>query len=354
MPRYQPSGQPAGTFISVIIVVRNEAEHITALLEDLNYQNYPADQFEVIITDDGSTDGTDELVQQYQQRARFSLRLFTLSTEVHLRSPKKQAIAAAIAQAKGELIVHTDGDCRVGKQWLSVIEDCYRNRQACLISGAVTFTEEASLLEKMQTVEFSSLMGSGACSLAWGFPTMCNGANLAYPKAVFEEVDGFAGIDHLASGDDELLMHKIARRYPGRLVFLKHPDTIVRTRAQPTLHQFFQQRKRWASKWNAYQDRKISLLAIFVFISNAALIAAAVLTVLGKYPIWAFILQAWVKFLAEFLPLACFVSYLQKPPQAFMRILLIPLVQVIYPFYVAFFGLAAQRKGYYWKGRKMQ
>jgi cellulose synthase/poly-beta-1,6-N-acetylglucosamine synthase-like glycosyltransferase len=353
MKPFQPDSSGGSTRISVVIVVRNEADNIVRLLEDLDRQSYPAPLFEVIIADDGSTDETFGLVEQYRNRARYALNIFSLPADSTTLSPKKKGITEAIARARGELIVHTDGDCRVSASWLKLLENAYRSQQACLISGAVTFTEESTLLEKMQTIEFASLSGSGACALSWGFPTMCNGANLAYPKAVFEAVGGFSGIDHLASGDDELLMHKIARRYPGRLFFLKHPDSVVHTRAQATLGALYQQRKRWASKWDAYQDPKISMLAVFVFLSNAGLLLAAALTVLGWYPFSAFILQALVKLLVEFLPLSCFIAYLQTPALAFRRILLIPLVQVVYPFYVSFFGLAAQRKGFEWKGRKL-
>lgn len=45
---------------------------------------------------------------------------------------------------------------------------------------------------------------------------MCNGANLAYERKAFNEVNGFAGVDHIASGDDMLLMHKIGKQYPER------------------------------------------------------------------------------------------------------------------------------------------
>jgi len=353
MKPFQPDTSHGSTRISVLVVVRNEAANMVRLLEDLNRQSYPPALFEVIIADDGSTDDTFRLVEQYRSRARFTLNVFSLPPDPTVLSPKKKGITEAIGRAKGELIVHTDGDCRVEESWLQLLENAYRSQQAFLISGAVTFTEERSLLEKMQTVEFASLSGSGACAMAWGFPTMCNGANLAYPKAVFEAVEGFSGIDHLASGDDELLMHKIARRYPSRLFFLKHPASVVRTRAQPSLRQLYQQRKRWASKWDAYQDRKISLLAVFVFLSNAGLLLAATLTTLGWYPFSTFILQALVKLLAEFLPLSCFIFYLQRPAQAIRRVFLIPLVQVVYPFYVSFFGLAAQRKGFEWKGRKL-
>ena len=54
--------------------------------------------------------------------------------------------------------------------------------------------------------------------------SMCNGANLAYEKKAFYEVNGFAGIDHIASGDDMLLMHKIWKKYPDRVHYLKSKE----------------------------------------------------------------------------------------------------------------------------------
>ena len=50
---------------------------------------------------------------------------------------------------------------------------------------------------------------------------MCNGANIAYTKKIFEEVNGFKGNEHIASGDDEFLMHKIFEKYPDKVLFLK-------------------------------------------------------------------------------------------------------------------------------------
>jgi hypothetical protein len=71
------------------------------------------------------------------------------------------------------------------------------------------------------------LVGSGACAMMIGKPNMCNGANIAYPKAVFEEVNGFDGNEHIASGDDEFLMHKIAEKYPNQIVFAHYQPNIV-------------------------------------------------------------------------------------------------------------------------------
>lgn len=337
---------PNGPRITVVIPVRNEADNIGELLNDLSRQTYP--NFEVIVADDSSTDATLALVQQYVSQTPYALRPLPLADE-RTASPKKRAVTQSIALATGELILTTDGDCRVTPGWLAAFARFYVQTGAKLMSGPVTFTAEQTLFDTLQTVEFSSLIGAGACTMALGFPTMCNGANLCYVKKVFTEVDGFAGVDHLASGDDEFLMHKIARRYPDGVQFLKSPEAIVRTQAHQSWSAFYNQRKRWASKWRAYTSHWPSLLAVFVFLSNAA----PVLAVLGW---WAGFLNGntalvviGLKVVPEFLFLRQILVFLQKK----LSVDAIPLTQLLYPLYVLFFGLAAQRKGYVWKGRKL-
>lgn len=338
------------TLVSVIMVVRNEAENIGQLLSDLNGQTYPCEQFEVIIADDGSTDATCQLIRNFIPQARFALTLFPLVTTAGVVAPKKKGIEESISRAKGELVVTTDGDCRVNTDWLSLIQHAYTTRGAKLISAGVTFEGEKGLFQKIQTVEFASLIGTGACALNAGFPTMCNGANLAYSRDVFLEVNGFAGINHLASGDDELLMHKIAERYPKGVFFLKHADAVVRTGAQATLNAFYNQRKRWASKWDAYKDWKVSMLAFIVFLVHLNLVLAVGMYTFRYISLVELLSLLGAKFCFEFILLGLFLVYLRKG----RRILYIPLVQIIYPFYVVFFGLVAQKKGFVWKGRKMK
>ena len=347
IPVFHPSSQQAPVpSITVIIPVRNEADTIKNLLNDLNQQTFR--QFDVIVADDSSTDSTVQIVQDYSQKASFLLRPLLLSDE-RVASPKKRAITQSIALATGNLIVTTDGDCRVGPRWLATIAACYGATGAQLISGPVTFTSEQTMADALQTVEFASLIGTGACTLALGIPTMCNGANLCYVKEVFTEVGGFAGVDHLASGDDEFLMHKIARRYPDGVRFLKSPDAIVRTQAHQSWSAFYNQRKRWASKWKAYESYLPSLLAVFVFLSNAAPVIAVVSWLSGFLDGNTALAVIGVKAVPEFLFLRQVLVFLQK--KSAVRV--IPLTQLVYPFYVLFFGLAAQGKGYRWKGRNL-
>lgn len=336
--------------ISVIIPVRNEAKYIEDLLKDLNQQTYPSDKFEVWIVDDESTDSTPIIVDIFiKNLSKFNLKTIQLQSAIGLTSPKKRAIQAALSQATGELIVTTDGDCRVGPDWLTSLAECYQNTQAKLISGPVTFIAEGTLAAHLQTVEFSSLIGSGAAAIAAGSPSLCNGANLAYEKNAFVEVGGFAGNEHLASGDDEFLMHKIAARYPGSVRFLKDSRAIVRTVTHTSWQGFYRQRKRWASKWKHYKNPLSIALALYVFACNAVLIVALGLGLSGvlSWPqVYVILLTKWVP---EWFFIGGVLSFLQKPKS----LLYIPLVQLIYPFYVMFFGLVVQKPTYVWKGRRL-
>ncbi|GAB3884672.1 glycosyltransferase [Spirosoma agri] len=347
MPSFTPtSNLTSGPRLTVIIPVRNEAANIGLLLDDLSQQTYA--NFEVIVADDSSTDQTLAIVQDYARQATFLLRPLALANE-RTASPKKRAITQSIAVAQGTLIITTDGDCRVGPDWLASFASFYQKTGFNVLSGPVTFTTNQALTDSLQTVEFASLIGSGACTMALGRPTMCNGANLCYEKAAFVEVGGFAGVDQLASGDDEFLMHKIAARYPAGIGFLKSAEAIVTTQPHRTWSAFYNQRKRWASKWRMYQNWGPTVLAVFVFLSNAAPVLAVLGWLLGFLNGNATLIVVALKVVPEFLFLRQVLVFLQKKSS----VATIPLTQLIYPFYVVFFGLVAQGKGYHWKGRKL-
>jgi len=336
-------------FVSVIIPARNEEANILALLQDLNKQVYPFSHFEVFVANDNSTDETATLVEAFKKEANYTLQLVNLPSD-RVSSPKKRAILTCINQAQGSIIMTTDGDCRVLPTWIEAVANRFVSTNSQLVSSPVTFIDEQTFWSKIQIIEFASLIGAGACSMFAGRPNMCNGANLAYKKQAFLEVGGFAGNEQLASGDDEFLMHKIAKVFPNQLSFLASQDAIVKTTAQPTLRHFYNQRKRWASKWKQYDDWKIIALAIFVFSVNFGFVC----TLVGGLFSWIsridFTLLVLLKCLAEWLFLSKVVRFLGH--QALRKY--IGIVQIIYPFYVSFFGLIAQGKGYQWKGRRLE
>jgi poly-beta-1,6-N-acetyl-D-glucosamine synthase len=352
----KPIAKPAGILprVSVIVVVRNEEKNILHLLEDINRQSFPAKLLEVWLVDDHSTDRTAAIIASFRQQANYTLHLLTLADHIKTNLPegnyKKRGIELAVSQACGELIVCTDGDCRVGSKWLDSIAGLYLQEKPELISGPVTFYKEKHLFEKLQTIEFASLIGSGAALLSLGVPAMCNGANLAFTRKAFLEVGGYAHISGTATGDDVFLLQKIHKAFPGKALFLKEQQAIVQTSAQPKLSDFVQQRKRWASKWNVYTDWRVSALAVFIFAINFSVVVALLLLLTGNYPLRMFLIQIAVKFSVEFVFLTSVLAFLKKLD--FVKFI-IPL-QAIYVFYVSFFGIITHKKGYSWKGRKLK
>ena len=252
LPFFSASGYAPETFVSVLIAARNEEKTIPHLLEALAQQTYPQHLFEVIVVNDFSTDNTAAVVQTLRQAQDklFSKPHITViqpggSAE---QSSKKRAIEAGVQHARGPLLLITDADCVPGKDWIKTMAAFYEQKDASFTAAPVLFTHDGSLLQVFQVLDFLTLQGITAASVAAQFHTMCNGANLAYTKAAFERVNGFAGIDHIASGDDMLLMHKIWLQDKNKVHYLKSRDAIVRTAPVPSWPVFINQRKRWASK----------------------------------------------------------------------------------------------------------
>ena len=332
------------TKVTVLIAARNEAKRIHYTIEDILAQDYPKHLTEIIIVDDHSTDSTAEIISTYADKG---VILLQLNEAEPLNSYKKKAIAKAIGYSTGDLMVTTDADCRMGSKWLSSIVGFYEAEQPVMISSPVSYFEETSLFERMQALEFSYLIGIGAAFIGHNRASTCNGANFAYRKDVFNEVGGFNGIDELASGDDELLLQKVAVLYQNRIGFLKLSDAIVYTHAKRTLKEFLQQRRRWASKSTKYKDKKIVALAVSIWLFNVSLIINAIL---GFYDIRFFQL-----FLVQFLLKTLFeVGFLLPVNYFFKRLSLVTLLPILSPLhsiYFAYIGLIGNTKKYVWKGR---
>lgn len=326
-------------YISVIVPARNEEKRIGALLESLRKQDYPRDRFEVIVVDDHSTDGTARLVSEDGLARLLSLQ------EDGLNAYKKKAIETGIADAKGEWIVTTDADCIVPVGWLSALACCRETTGAVLIAAPVYMRHEKSLLTLFQSLDFLVLQGITGAVVYGRKMSLCNGANLAYEKAAFHAVKGFAGIDTIASGDDMLLMHKIATAFPGRTAYLKSKQAIVTTLAQPTWKEFFRQRIRWASKAGHYQDKRIVPVLLLVYLFNCWFVALAVA---GW---WIGLLGLWLAKTAVEWPFVQTVSRFFGQ-QKLMRYFLF--FQPLHIVYTVIAGLFGQFGSYEWKGRRVK
>lgn len=339
-----------GTFktkVTILIAARDEEENIRKTIEDILAQDYPRELTEVIIVDDHSEDATAAIITSYADRG---ITLMQLQEDQPLNSYKKKAIAEAIRRSTGDLMVATDADCRMGPQWLSSVVGYYESSDKLMISSPVTYFEEKSFFERLQTLEFSFLIGIGAAFIGNKKASTCNGANLAYRKDTFYEVGGFKGIDDLASGDDELLLQKVAERFPGRIGFLKKRDAIVYTHAKHSLSSFLNQRRRWASKSTKYKDKKIIALAVGFWLFNVILLVNALLGFYRYYFFQLFAVQMLLKYLFEVAYILPIMSFFKRSSLSLLTIILSP-IHIVYLVYV---GIKGNTGKYSWKGRMVR
>lgn len=338
------------TKITVLIPARNERLHIAACLDSILAQDYPAALLQCIVIDDHSEDDTAAIVTRYRQKGIELLSLKDILPTGSINAYKKKAIETGVNFATGDLIVTTDADCTAGPGWLKTIAHCYENSSAKFIAGPVKMNRLNGPLFSFQSLDFLSLQGITAASVHNGFHSMCNGANLAYAREAFLSVEGFTGIDTLASGDDMLLMHKIATSFPGKVRYLKSKAAIVTTEPAKTTREFLQQRIRWASKAQAYEDKSVFKVLLLVYLLNLLLLIILIAAFFSYHQfLWA-LLFLGIKTGIE-LPFMNAVARFYKERRL---LVLFPFFQPVHIVYTVLAGSFGQFGSYEWKGRRVR
>ena len=349
------------TSISILIPARNEESNITACLQSILHQNYPPQLFEIIVINDHSTDHTAEIVAQLQI-LHLNIKLLQLADFIKnesINAYKKKALEIGVAHAIGELIITTDADCVAPPNWLQLLASLYETHQPKCIAAPVNFHQEKNLLERFQSLDYAGTMVLTGAGIHARTFRLSNGANLAYPKAIFEEMQGFSGINQLASGDDMMLVHKIAAKYPDGITFLKNPDATIFTTAKPTWREFWQQRIRWATKSAAYREWRITFVVAMVFFLCCNILLSLLLIPFlpagrqgfGWQMAGIFIMQFVIKIICDYYLLGTACHYFNK--KDLMRSFL--LAQILHTYYIIVIGILGNViKKYEWKGRRVQ
>ncbi len=340
------------TSFSIIIPARNEAGGIEHCIRSILNSSYPSALIELIVVNDHSTDATAEIILQLQKEYS-NLKLIHLEEHLDgnpMNAYKKKAIEVAISQSKHEWIITTDADCNAPLQWLHLYDAYIQQQQPVFVAAPVMFTHIKGVLSLFQLLDFMSLQGITAAAVSAGYHTMCNGANLAYRKDVFYEVGQFKGIDELASGDDMLLMYKIKQKYPNQLGYLFHRSAIVTTEPMHNWSSFINQRIRWASKADRYDDKNVFRILALVYAVNLALLVLLFvnLFVTGEIAHWLTLIL--IKTLVE-------LSFMQPVARFYGRedvLLYFPLMQPLHLLYTVIAGWLGKFGTYQWKGRKIR
>ncbi|MCC6462838.1 MAG: glycosyltransferase [Saprospiraceae bacterium] len=349
-PDFEPQ-----TPVSVLIPARNEAATISACLEAWGRCAYPRHLLELLVIDDNSSDTTGDIAWKIAASSNLNIRVLRLSEapslEGHPPTGKKKALEWGVAQARGALIVSTDADAQPSPKGLLLLVSLFETQQPKAIAGPVQLREGHTLLQHFQALDFAGLMGITGAGIQLGWQHLGNGAHLAYPKAVFEAVGGFAGSEDRASGDDLFLLQNIARRWPDGIRFLKNAEATVLTDPCPDARSFFQQRLRWGTKNAALPERPVKLVLALVLLFCWSILLNAGLAIFYPPLAWLLAGQLALKAIADFRLLAPMCRFFKagRLLRWFWPSFLLHLL------YIAGAGLASLYwKEYEWKGRRLR
>ena len=339
--KYQNKGLNPKTSFTIIVPFRNEAENLPVLLKSFSNLNYPNHLFEVILVDDSSS-----------EKFQVSGFKFPVSVVDNIRisnSPKKDAITTAMQHVKTNWVITTDADCVVPQNWLLTFDNYIQENQVSMLAGAVSYQCEHSFLHHFQQLDLTSLQGATIGSFGVNKGFMCNGANFAYTKSLFEKLNGFEGNDKIASGDDVFLLQKAIEKFPNQVHYLKAKEAIVLTKPTENWKLLFYQRVRWAAKTSSYKSIFGKYLGLIVFLGNLSFVIGFFLFLFGFFSYPVFVLYAFLKFTIDFVLLYFTNQFLTQ-----YRIKSLLQSSTLYPFFSSAVALYSLFGSYEWKDRQFR
>jgi len=334
------------SYFSIILSARNEAENIEDCITQIINQNYPKDNFELIVVDDNSDDDTYNIACNVLKDSGLSYQLIK---QIHHKG-KKHNISEAIKISKGSIIITTDADVILRTtNWLNTISIYFNTFSPNMLVMPIDYESSPVFFNYFQIMENIALTGitAGYCGIKK--PFMCNGANLAFTKSVFEQVNGYQSHLHISSGEDVFLLEAVKKVDSNSIHYGLLKDLIVKTKTINTMPAFLKQRIRWAYK-SKYNPNLINLFSGFVIIAANLLIVCLLLAILTKSVVVPYLLIfVIVKFVFDFLLVFLASKFLGRIKFMWW---FVPF-ESIYWMYVLIVGTASLFLKPNWKGKKI-
>jgi len=324
--------------VSVIIPFRNEEHHLPALLDSLQKQSHL--NFEVLLIDDDSKDHSFERINELlNSDNRFNYYKLIKG------SGKKAAIEFGVSLSKAAIICTTDADCAVPEGWLEELSQVFWDENIKLV-GAPVGMKYSNWFEKLQALEFASLIASSIGAAQNKKPIMLNAANMAFRKQLFVEVNSKMKQLPTPSGDDIFLLQYCLKHFPNGFRFVNSSGCFVETLPEPSFAHFINQRRRWASKSKYYVDREIKIVSLLVFFTNAFVVYSFFQFGFSDYKL-AWLFPLLLKGLIDYLLLKKYLSSIQQLNLLNYFVLL----EILHPFYIIFVAISSQFGQFSWKKR---
>ena len=277
-------------FISIVVCYRDEEEHLEACIHSLLSQNYPPDQYEIIMVDDHSSDLSRSIVNRFSE-----INSIVLENGIG----KKAAQSLGILHTSGEFIALTDADCIVSHSWLSSTINELKNRSLDLLAGRVKIRNPEMIIERFQEMDMRTIMRLTNYGIHKAHIPLGSAANLVFSRSLYERV-GMGKRRDISSGDDTFFIQAVLDFASDKVGFSVSKDSVVSTFAQSNWKDLVFQRIRWASKAKHYDSRFLFFLftlALFDLVMISVLICSVMSIVMFVLFVFLFLIKSLVLYI---------------------------------------------------------
>ncbi|MFH0933487.1 MAG: glycosyltransferase, partial [Nitrospirota bacterium] len=204
--------------ISIIIPTYNSAQVLRKCLESLGSQTISSEGYEVIVVDDGSTDGTRDIVAKYPAQYIYQQNRGPAATRNY-----------GVSQAQGEIILFTDADCEPQPNWIEEMIEPMNDNQVVGVKGTYK-TRQKELVARLVQIEYEHKYER---MKKFKYIDFIDTYSAGYRKDIFLKYGGFDERYPKASVEDQEFSFRLSRDgykmvfNPEAVVYHKHSASLI-------------------------------------------------------------------------------------------------------------------------------
>jgi len=219
-------------FVSIVVATFNRKDLVAKCLDSLFDQSYPKDRYEVIIINDGSIDGTEDVLKEYTNMAPCKFRWFTQKN-----SGQTVAFNLGIQNSRGDIVCITGDDCTAERDWIKNIVKCYDSEEIGGVGGVIADSEPKTFIENYaKKINLHNQEKAINISII--------GGNSSFRKDVLDKVNGFDTFFRTGQ-DTEISLRILLMGYKFKFA----PDAVIHHKHKATLSGLLEQYSRYGGSY---------------------------------------------------------------------------------------------------------
>jgi len=331
--------------VSVIVVAKDEEENLPPLFASLESQS--VQDFQIILVSDRSQDGTLDLMKSFARKHGSRVKVLENTETVENLGPKQFVLEIATAAAQGEILMFTDADCTVPRQWVEKLQPYFEDSQVGVVFGQISLKKEKGFSRSFQAFDQPLIHQYNSATAGLGMPGSCFGNNLVARKAVIEQIGGFRSLGYTLTEDAALAT--AAAKSGWKVKVSTRTDTMIETVAQEHWQDLVNQHLRWNG--GAFYHEEFAtrfayrFITLYLIASVLAVPPAVFLPFLFVLPAASFISVGLMAFTA---------GILYRPDKSWYLLRLVPYTCFFLLFYAFATLLSIFQVPPRWKGKRWQ